>query len=109
MTFGLALSMAVTLGACTSSDATVDGIVVDIDSEGLGRMRSFTLRTSEGELLTFDVSGPVDLSGDAFPPDHLQQHMALGEGIAVAYEMRDGQRVATRLVDAAWLDRRAAP
>ena len=67
-------------------------------------MRSFTLRTREGELVTIETSGPVDISGDAFPPDHLHQHMALGEGVAVAYELHDGQRVATRLTDAPWLD-----
>jgi len=30
--------------------------------------------------------------------------MALSEGIAVAYEMHDGERVVTKLADAPWLD-----
>jgi len=98
------MALTLLLTGCTPADQAVDGIVVDIDSEGLGRMRAFTLRTRDGESVTFDVAGPMDLSGEAFPPDHLHQHMALGEGVAVAYDVIDGRFVATRLVDAPWQD-----
>ena len=101
----MAAALVLVVSACSTSAETADGVVIDIDTEGLGQMRSFTLRTSDGESLDFVIAGGVDLSGDGFPPDHLFQHMALTEGIAVAYEMRDGERVVTKLADAPWLDR----
>lgn len=98
-------SLLLVLAACSTAASTADGLVIAVDSRGLGQVRSFTLRTAEGESLDFAIAGPVDLAGGAFPPDHLREHMALGEGIAVAYEMRDGVRVAVRLADAPWLER----
>lgn len=101
----ISLPLVVLVAACAGGAETADGIVITIDTEGLGQVRAFTLRTEEGKSLEFAIDGPIDLDGGAFPPDHLREHMALAEGIAVAYEIRDGERIVVRLSDAPWLER----
>jgi hypothetical protein len=63
---------------------TVDGIVVGVDSAGLGDVRSFRLRTTDGRTLTFDLSGLRD--GPQFPPGHLTEHLATSLPVRVWYE-----------------------
>jgi len=75
-----------------------------VDSAGLGGVRGFILRTENGETLDFTIRGPVALDGDAFPPDHLREHMASAESIAVAYRTEGGLRVVVRLTDASAQD-----
>jgi hypothetical protein len=103
----LSLAIATTLVvlACSPSEQTAAGIVTAIDTLGLGQVQGFTLRTQDGESLGFTLHGPVALDGDAFPPDHLREHMATAEAIAVAYRTEGDARVVVRLTDASWLDR----
>ena len=92
-------SMAVGCGPPTQSAA---GIVVAVDQVSLTEVRSFTLRTEDGDVLTFRV-GAVDLSNGGFPANHLREHMTTASAVAVAYTEADGERVVVRLVDAPWL------
>ncbi len=93
------------LVGCSASEPTAAGIVTAIDTLGVGRVQGFTLRTADGESLAFAFDGPVALGDCAFPPDHLREHMATAEGIAVAYRIDGDVRVVVRLTDAPWLDR----
>lgn len=90
------------ISACGPAPETVAGFVTAVESTSLTEVQSFALRTTDGEELTFRV-GAVELDGGAFPANHLRQHMALAQGVAVAFRMEDGERVAFRLVDATWL------
>ena len=90
------------IAACGPAPETVAGFVTAVESTSLTEVRSFTLRTAEGGELIFRV-GAVELDGGAFPANHLRQHMALVQGVAVAFRVEDGVRVAFRLADATWL------
>jgi hypothetical protein len=87
----------------TSASLPVDtptavGIVVGIDSHGLGDVRSFTLRTGDGETLTF---GLAELqNGVEFPPGHLAEHQATAQPVKVLYRDEGGTLQALRLEDA---------
>lgn len=102
-TIGLSL-LAVSLlaTACGPTPRTVAGFVVEVKSTSLTQIDSFTLRTPEGEQLVFRV-GRLELDGGAFPAGHLREHMALGQAVAVVYREENGERVASRLTDATWL------
>lgn len=90
------------LTACGQSPKTEAGFVVDVKATSLTQVDSFTLRTPEGEEILFRV-GRLELDGGAFPAGHLREHLALAQALAVAYHEENGERVATRLVDATWL------
>lgn len=96
------LTALVILAACGPSPQTAAGFVTDVQSSSITQVDSFTLRTPEGEELLFRV-GVLELDGGAFPAGHLREHMALAQAVAVAYREENGNRVATRLVDATWL------
>lgn len=98
----LGLAVAIALAACGPAPQTVAGFVVDVQSTSLTQIDSFSLRTQDGEELTFTV-GALELDGGAFPAGHLREHMALAQAVAVAYREEGGRRVAYRLADATWL------
>ncbi len=100
---GVLLPVALLAGCGASADQKAAGLVVDIETLGLGRVQGFTLRTDSGELLDFRIGRGPDLSDGAWPPDHLQEHLATASGVAVQFRVQDGQRVVTRLDDAPWL------
>lgn len=86
--------------APSSPPATDDvvGVIVGVESEGLGDVRGFTLRQAGGALLAFtldELTNPTE-----FPPGHLAEHQATAETVRVWYRERDGTLVAIRLEDA---------
>ena len=97
-------SVAVVLmaAACGTPVATDAGWVIAIDSSSVTAIESFTLRDQDGLEVQYHV-GPLELDGGAFPASHLREHMALAQPVAVAYRLDGEARVATRLVDAPWL------
>lgn len=97
------LALAVLAVGCGPATKSAAGIVVAVDQTSLTEIRSFTLRTESGEMLTFHI-GALDLSSGAFPANHLREHMATAAAVAVAYTEENGERVAVRLVDAPWLE-----
>jgi hypothetical protein len=94
----------VTRGSPSNNPATippspVDGVVVRVDSSGLNAVRSFTLRTTDGTQLKFDLSQLQN--GTEFPPGHLTEHAATAQAIRVDFRPGDGGVLfATRLEDA---------
>ena len=87
---------------CGPAPATAAGFVTDVKSTSITQVDAFTIRTADGESLTFRV-GVVELDGGAFPAGHLREHMATAQPVAIAFTVVAGERVATRLVDAPWL------
>ena len=75
---------------------TVDGIVVGVDSAGLGNVSGFSLRTDEGRTLKFGLSALRDAV--QFPPGHLGEHVANAVRVRVWYRDAAGR------LDALWLE-----
>ena len=91
-----------TPGTCACSAAPpppspIDGVVVGVDSEGLGRIRGFSL-LSAGSTYRF-VVGALENAGE-FSPSHLSEHMATSEPIRVWFRREGGVAVVYRLEDA---------
>jgi hypothetical protein len=82
----------------TPVTSPVIGRVIAIDSEGLTKVRGFTLRTAAGMEIPF-VIGVLE-NGAAFPPGHLAEHMATASEVRAWYRDAGGQRVVYRLEDA---------
>ena len=89
--------------ACTptappSIESPVEGIVIGVDSAGLGDVRGFSVRTSAGQTIPFAL-GPLENPAD-FPPGHLADHQATSSPVRVYFRDENGQHVAYRLEDA---------
>jgi len=76
----------------------VVGRVIAIDSEGLTKVRGFTVRTATGTEVPL-VIGVLE-NGAEFPPGHLAEHMATASEVRAWYRDAGGQRVVYRLEDA---------
>lgn len=96
----LAVALAVALVGCGASGKTAAGVVLAIDATG-GQVTSFTLRTTDGQVIPFAV-GTLETDGAAFPASHLAVHAATLGPIAVAYREEGGRNVVYRMVDAPW-------
>ena len=77
----------------------VDGVIVGVQAESLGNVRSFTLRTSSGDVLEFGLASLEN--GDEFPPGHLAEHQVTAEVVRVWYRDDGGTLLAIRAEDAA--------
>lgn len=75
----------------------VVGVVVAVDSQGLGDVRGFTLRRPGGEELGFSLAELEN--GTQFPPGHLAEHLADAVPVRVWYRESGGQRLAVWLAD----------
>jgi hypothetical protein len=82
--------------ACGPSDPSETGIVISIDSPGLGRVDSFELLTPDGRTLSFDSSETQFRS--EFPISHLSEHQLLSDPIEVTYR-EDGERLVVIKLD----------
>jgi hypothetical protein len=76
----------------------VVGVVIAVDSQGLGQVRGFTLRLPGGEQQTFSLRALEN--GTAFPPGHLAEHQATAAPVRVTYRVEGTERLAIRLEDA---------
>lgn len=77
---------------------SVVGVIVRVESEGLDRVRGFTLRTDDGTSIAFTL-GALE-NGALFPPGHLAEHQATAEHVRVSYRTEGQLKVATRIDDA---------
>ena len=93
---GAALLSQRSTNARPDGSPTVDGIVLAVDSAGLGNVKGFRLRTADGRVLEFDLS--ADRNATAFPPGHLTEHLATAAPIRVWYEGTGDQ------LNALWLE-----
>jgi hypothetical protein len=96
----MVVGLAVTLSLARSPGATSDvtGVVVAVDSQGLGNVRGFTLRLAGGEQLVFSLRALEN--GTQFAPGHLAEHQATAAPVRVTYRMEGTERLAIRLEDA---------
>jgi len=88
-------------GPATPGSATapsVVGVIVGVESEGLDKVRGFTLRTGGGVTEAFMI-GALE-NGTAFPPGHLVEHQATAQLVRVWYQVQGSAMVAIRLEDA---------
>ena len=98
------VAVAVGLAVAVMSERTpavaseVSGVVVAVDSRGLGDVRGFTLRVPGGELLEFDLRALEN--GADFPPGHLAEHQATAAPVRVTFRMDGATRLALRIEDA---------
>ena len=101
--FGLAAFIAATFllaTACGSDERAVVGVIVDVQASSLAEVESFTLRTDDGELLTFRLAPEAPRSGEeAFVASHLRSHASLAQRVQVVYREEDGELLAVRLKD----------
>ena len=76
----------------------VVGVVVFIDQESLTKVKSFDVRTPDGETVTLKV-GVLD-NATQFSLSHLATHMATGVPIRAFYRLERGEPVVYHLEDA---------
>jgi hypothetical protein len=77
---------------------SVVGVIVGVQSEGLDKVRGFTLRVADGTIEEYTI-GALE-NGAAFPPGHLVEHQATAQKVRVWYQTDGPTRVAIRLEDA---------
>ena len=98
---GAVLSTAAALAillACQPALQQETGVVLSIDSPALGRVDSFELLNSDGEVLTFDTS-EMGFRPE-FPASHLAEHQVLSDPIRVSFRTEGERLVVTELDDA---------
>ena len=78
--------VALAVAACGNGgdDSEASGVVIDVVG-GLTTVDQFTIRTTAGEDLTFEVADGVRFHGSG-PLGHLRSHLTTGEPIVVVYE-----------------------
>jgi hypothetical protein len=84
--------------ASSANAPSVVGVIVGVQSEGLDRVRGFSLRTQDGATVGFSI-GNLE-NGATFPPGHLVEHQATAQPVRVWYLAEGETRVAIRLEDA---------
>jgi hypothetical protein len=86
-------------GCAMYPSSPVDGVVVGIDSAGLGQVRSFQLRVAnEGGTISLAL-GPLE-NATQFPPGHLAEHEATASPVRAYFRVSAGSLVVYRLEDA---------
>lgn len=86
--------------ACGSNERSVVGVIVDVQTASLAEVESFTLRTDDGELLTFRLAPEAPRSGEeSFVASHLRSHASLAQRVKILYREERGELLAVRLLD----------
>ena len=81
------------------SDASTSvGVIVGVEAEGLGDVRSFRLRAADGTVATYALERLQN--GTTFPPGHLAEHQVTAQPVRVWYRDEGGARYAIWLEDA---------
>jgi len=83
-----------------NGEKSVTGIVVDVQSDSLTTLDSFTVHTNDGKTLVFQVA--PDARSDpqhGFVGGHLRSHMVAASQVQVYYREENGDLLATLLVD----------
>ena len=74
----------------------VTGVLLDVQSEGIGEVTSFTLKEGDETYEIFIADG-VDYG---FGLGHLNEHLTAGDPVRVPVEVRDGKLYALSIEDA---------
>ena len=78
----------------------VDGVIIALDSAGLGDVRGFTLRPSSGPFAFNFKLGTLE-NPTEFPPGHVAEHLASSEPVRVYFHRSEnGEHIVYRLEDA---------
>jgi hypothetical protein len=93
----LAGACAAAVVACEPTLQQESGVVIEVDSPGLGRVDGFVLVNGEGERLDFDTT-ELEFRAE-FPASHLSEHKVIGDVIEVTYKTDDDRRIVTQLDD----------
>jgi hypothetical protein len=93
-----AVFLSVPADAPPTDTVAVEGVIVAVDSAGLGDVRSFELRTADGQVRTFGLA--MLENGATFPPGHLLEHAATAEPVRVYWRTVEGVDQAIRIDDA---------
>jgi hypothetical protein len=78
----------------------VEGVVVSVDTAGLGDVRGFTLRPSTSPFSLGFIVGTLE-NPTEFPPSHLAEHQATSQPVRVFFRTENGVHTVYRLEDAA--------
>ena len=81
--------------AASDAPSEVTGVLLDIESEGLGEVTSFTLKDGD-ETYEIFIDENVDYGFDL---GHLNEHMTAGDPVKVPLEERDGKLYAQSIDD----------
>jgi len=84
--------------ASTIPASPVDGVVVRVDSTGIGDVRGFTLRLAGGATLNMTL-GTLENAAQ-FAPGHLAEHQATATPVRVYFVVTSGVPLVYRLEDA---------
>jgi hypothetical protein len=84
--------------ASSAPDSPVAGVVTAVDTDAAGNVKGFTLKTNDGDTITF-VLGQLDNTSD-FPASSLQDHETSATPIFVFFNSQNGQLVVYHLEDA---------
>jgi hypothetical protein len=93
------------LAACSAPSAsaqthTVRGVLLDVESPGIQKVDSFTLRTDDGQELQFSTASDFNQGiAHLMTPGHMRQHMALADPVEVTYRDENGRHVALSATD----------
>jgi len=78
----------------------VRGVLVDVQSGGLQQLNSFTIRTDDGQEITFTPASNFNQGAThAMTPGHMREHMALADPVTVTYTDQNGKLVALSATD----------
>lgn len=76
-------------------------MLLDVVSPGIQQVDRFTLRTDDGELLSFVAAADFNSGAThVMTPGHMRQHMALADPVVVTYRDENGTLVALSATDA---------
>jgi hypothetical protein len=81
----------------TPPPSPIEGIVTDVQSEGLDRVLAFTVRAQDGATWTLGL-GALENAVE-FPPAHLKVHQADSYPVRVFFRFEDGALLAYRIED----------
>jgi hypothetical protein len=90
------------LVGCTppAQTRTAHGVLLEVESPSIQRVERFTLRTDDGQELTFATASDFNSSAShAMTPGHMRQHMALVEAVTITYREENGRLVALNATD----------
>jgi hypothetical protein len=74
----------------------VTGVLLDVESQGVDDVESFTLKDGD-ETYEIFIADDVDYG---FPLGHLSEHLSTGDPVRVPLEERDGRLYALSIDDA---------
>lgn len=80
----------------TGAPDVVEGVLLDVDSAGIGDIRGFTIKDGD-DIYDVVIDPDTDLGFDL---GHLQEHLAGSLPVIVELEERDGALFATSIEDA---------